>query len=1731
VRRCAKSIVLVALLAFAAVALIAAPAQAANRAKLGQVCSPEGQAAGQCINPTGLAVNRTGAGGVAPGDFYVVDRGNKRIDEFTAAGAFVRTFGYDVVAPSSPADNVTPVSAVQKVEVPAAVSAGIFTLSFNGQTTGGSATATLTAASNIVGALITAKGTGTTTINSPTVTGLSTTVGKFIVGQPISGTGIPVGTTVASVSGTTLTLSANATASGAGVELTSNGPRPFAVGQTITGAGIPAGTTIAAASAGSLTLSAAAESSGTLVALKSGLAFNAAAAQVQTALQGLSTIGSGNATVSGGPGATAPYAVTFAGALANLPVPLLSADSTGLTGGSVAASVTTPGVSPLEVCNVAEHPTDVCKEGTASNTLAGALAATTVGIAVDQATGNVYVNATITRRIDVYSAKGAFQGSFGVGVKLGDIAPFSLDFCTAGTGCLQSAAAGTAGAFGASGGNTRNLAVGPSNGHLYVPDPANRRLQEFSPTLNGSGEVLGASFVRAIGFDVAPGAVNEQQEVQVKAAAGNYTLSFGSGAGSTTGNLSATATASTVETALNALTTIAPGSVTVSGGPGDAGGSSPYLVEFTGSLAATNVQSLLAANVSLSGGSPSSAATVATRANGAAAGTGLETCTTASTCKEGAAAANGAGQFLAESPLGVAVDSSGDIYAVNVPGGGTCSGTETCRVEKFNSDGSLNNNEFGPGAGAECKLTQTSGNKRDVGTLAVAVDPTNQHLLALKKTAEKGARICELESGGAEVGIFPPLPALSTGGEQRTGLAVGPGERVYAVESGAGVPTVYILGPVPPPSAEILPPAEEITATSAKLKGKVTVPAPGGPGFETTYRFEYSADNGFNWTKFPASDSGLGNGSAGGASSSCPTPEALVCTVSQTVTELQPNLNYLFRLVATTGPSVTTPTEHFTTLAAKPTVSKTIALPVTGTAAKLNAAVNPNNSPTTYHFEWGPCATPATCSASPYPNQAPDFEPFAGSGGGALPVSVKIAGLTLASTYHFRLLASNAAGTTFGPEATFTTSAFEGLNAAGLPDNRAIELVSPPDKRPQGAVEGFIIDDQVDFQAAADGGSVLFPVLSGLGDTGVGGSVRYRAARSEAGWQSARVSPDSTVPGLNENVVPSSLVYSTPDLACQRVETFNPVTADTPPADVELGVTNLYLRKTDGSYTLISNAVPANPTLPDPRNYYTVGGASPDCGRVIFQTPYKLLPGAPSGLYEWDHGTLRDAGLRPDGSAAPDTGIGALGGHGGFYRDDSAVNAVGPDGRRLFFNATSDEVSDSGSPAVFVRKGPQPGETAEASQKQAGGANENNGAYYQTASPDGKHLFFVANYGLTTSAAGLPTSCRPGSSSQHQQGLNGEGCDLYDYEVENPVTHLPKLTDLSATTDPANPKGAEVQGVVAVSEKGDYIYFAARGRLVPGQGNTYAQNHVGEGFTNIYLAHGGALAYVATIRFADLSQRNLLGGGTDSGNLMVQAESRTSQATPDGRHLLFTSRADITGYPAGDVPQAYLYSADSGATVCVSCRPDGQPSVGNFFTMPIRSALTEPEQHYRIPRSLSADGSRVFFRMPDALAPGAVESPWPGSTLGKTNLYEWEQGQVYFLATFDNEFEGFQDSGASGRDVFVQSPDRLDPRYDVDTVRDLYDLRAGGGFPDPPPPPVPCDVAGSECQGPAEPGLAPLVPRGSAIATDPGNPPPPPAQCPKGKVRRNGKCVKKHHKKHPKRHNSRAANTHNGGAK
>ncbi len=182
------------------------------------------------------------------------------------------------------------------------------------------------------------------TAGSRTLDGLSVSEGSFVAGQPITGEGIPANTTIAAVESGSLRIDSVPTKPGAAVAISSSGPALLAVGEAVEGPGIPAGTTIAAIGAGQLMLSRPATSSVSEAHLRAGLPFDAPAATVRKALEGLATVGKGNVEVSGGPGdgsGSHPYDITFTGSLTNQDLPELSADGAGLTGGAATTAVTT----------------------------------------------------------------------------------------------------------------------------------------------------------------------------------------------------------------------------------------------------------------------------------------------------------------------------------------------------------------------------------------------------------------------------------------------------------------------------------------------------------------------------------------------------------------------------------------------------------------------------------------------------------------------------------------------------------------------------------------------------------------------------------------------------------------------------------------------------------------------------------------------------------------------------------------------------------------------------------------------------------------------------------------------------------------------------------------------------------------------------------------------------------------------------------------------------------------------------------------------------------------------------------------------------------------------------------------------------------------------------------------------------------------------------------------------
>ncbi len=197
----------------------------------------------------------------------------------------------------------------------------------------------------------------------------------------------------------------------------------------------------------------------------------------------------------------------------------------------------------------------------------------------------------------------------------------------------------------------------------------------------------------------------------------------------------------------------------------------------------------------------------------------------------------------------------------------------------------------------------------------------------------------------------------------------------------------------------------------------------------------------------------------------------------------------------------------------------------------------------------------------------------------------------------------------------------------------------------------------------------------------------------------------------------------------------------------------------------------------------------------------------------------------------------------------------------------------------------------------------------------------------------------------------------------------------------------------------------------------------------------------------------------------------SSQTNEDGTHFLYASRDDLSVPNPLEAESAYLFSAATGSSVCVSCPADGSAPQARppafELGMPAVVAGVRLGGSNVLPRSLSEDG-RVLFNSEEVLAPGAVEGH--GERVGtflvshptQTNLYEWHQGQVALLAT--GAVEGIGIGGPLGRDVFLKSYEQL-AGGDFDFNADVYDLRSGGGFAPPPSPLIPCDPAADQCQG------------------------------------------------------------------
>jgi hypothetical protein len=498
----------------------------------------------------------------------------------------------------------------------------------------------------------------------------------------------------------------------------------------------------------------------------------------------------------------------------------------------------------------------------------------------------------------------------------------------------------------------------------------------------------------------------------------------------------------------------------------------------------------------------------------------------------------------------------------------------------------------------------------------------------------------------------------------------------------------------------------------------------------------------------------------------------------------------------------------------------------------------------------------------------------------------------------------------------------------------------------------------------------------------------YLARRGPSGWSFKPVNP----PGPPRPTALSfGVSFYSADLSSSVISAPNP--AYTPEAFPD-GVGNTYIL--DNETAQISGTVTEAtkaPVVEGINAEATTMGASDDLDHVVFIGETRLLPEAPEegiAVYRWSRGSGlevisvdHETGLPISGTRPVETLTGL-----------ADLNMVSGDGKRAFFK-TADGLYlwEEGAGSTLVS----------ASQRSEPDPAGPQAAQFQLASEDGSRVFFT-------------------SSEKLVDGDPDNSPDLYLFDAES--GDLRRVTG-DGSEDPA---GAGARTVAGISRDGSQAYFVAQGALAAGAVS---------GNNNLYLweetASGGGIVFLGT-------------GISDTEAERLYPRNSGSRTSLSGRYFAFESAQSLTGLPAGENQQVYLYDGVERELACVSCGLAGGLAAGPAALGSVGAKES--------PTSLLEDG-QLFFDTPQALV--GID------TNNRRDVYVYRNGHTRLISTGKGNFDAvFGDASKDGTDVYFVTHNRLVPA-DVDAGADLYDARVGGGFPEPPVQPAPC--SGSACQG------------------------------------------------------------------
>jgi DNA-binding beta-propeller fold protein YncE len=1049
-------------------------------------------------------------------------------------------------------------------------------------------------------------------------------------------------------------------------------------------------------------------------------------------------------------------------------------------------------------------------------------------------------------------------------------------------------------------------------------------------------------------------------------------------------------------------------------------------------------------------------------------------------------------------PNALAADSTGDFYLG--------SGGETDALRKYGPSGE----EIKSGA-----FPLTVHNLRSLG-----VDSADN--LFTQETDSGNREITKYDSAGDVLSRF--------GYDSIEGAMIGivptDGGGLYATETSEDR-AVFISAPAPGPLSCCL----QATAdnTKATLKGGVNP-----EGKAATYHLEYitQADYAANGNSFsgahPATstpesasvgpDFDLHNAEAQIGCASPQDPPQPTCLV--------PGTEYRYRLVAKGEDGQNSAEGQFKTLPPFE-IKATWATEVGTDAAQLHATVNPLGISAKGQLEYVDDVTyqadvEASGAGHGFDHATVLPEADFGLGNADVSTSASLSGLPSGTTYHYRLSVSDSFTSDASPEHTFTTfalpnppsnscsnEAFRTGPSALLPGCRAYEMVSPVDKNGGDVkVLGSTLNYPARLEESSAGGSrYAYSSVTAFADAvSAPWTSEYIATRHEGqGWDTHAISPprqsssitetpsfkfDVQYKDFSENLSQSWLIHDT----------------DPPldPACAPEGVLNLYRRdNTTETYEALTTAKATN--IGKDGYELELQGVSANGTDAVFRANGAMVTdegpaAAKNGLSQlYMHsqgegcGKLRLASVLPNGKAATtNSSLGTFNvGIPGESRVNPVTNAVSADGSLVFWTTVG------ATEATLYVRDMDAGKTA---QIAAGGIT------FGQATPDGSTAYYTL------------------------------GSDLYEIDTAKALAGEAASTLL----------GEGIPGfsarLVAATSNTSRLYFIAYTTL-GGEGEA--------GKPNLYLREDNATRLVATLLGNGLS---LPGGDVQSGyphqGFTVGSPSLVSngvRASADGSHLAFVSAGSPTGYDNADAKdgrpnlEVYLYDAEADHLACISCNPTGARPTGREFkaedsanTRQIAARLPAAYNQFATPQVLSEDGNRLFFESYEALL--------ARDTNGKDDVYEWQRaanqeacdemgaelyvpsagGCLSLISSGQSAIDSeIADASPDGSDVFIRTAASLLPQ-DPGQV-DVYDARVNGGFAQPPAQPAACE--GEACQGtpspPNDPTPASSAFQGAGNVKEGAAKP----RCRKGATKRKGRCVAK---KHSKAKHHKRANDHRG---